>query len=60
MSVNDTSRIVIYASILMFQILASLTDDLIGNIYDHNMLVVQANDHWLQWFQQWPSKYIYI
>jgi len=47
MSVNDTSRIVIYASRVMFQILASLTDDLIGNIYDHNMLVVQANDHWL-------------
>ncbi len=39
MSVNDTSRIMIENSSVMLQIVASLTDDSRGVIYDHHMLI---------------------
>jgi hypothetical protein len=39
MSVNDTSRIMIENSSVMLQIVASLTDDSRGVIYDRNMLI---------------------
>ncbi len=42
MSVNDASRIVINDSKVMLQIVASLTDDSRGIVYDHNMFIVQA------------------
>jgi hypothetical protein len=44
MSVNDTPRIVIYDYIVMMQIVASLTVDSRGVIYNHNMPIVQATD----------------
>ncbi len=43
MSVNDASRIVIDDSRVRFQIVASLTDDSKGIIYNRNMFRVQAN-----------------
>jgi hypothetical protein len=46
MSVNDASRIVIDDSRVMLQIVASLTDNSRGIIYDHNMLTVQATGKW--------------
>jgi hypothetical protein len=42
MRVNDASRIIINASGMMIQIVALLTNDLRGIIYDHNMFIVQA------------------
>jgi hypothetical protein len=42
MSANDTCRIIIDDSRLMLQIVASLTDDSRGVIYNHNMFIVQA------------------
>ncbi len=42
MSVNDASRIVIDESRLMLQIVASLTDDSKGVIYNYNMFIVQV------------------
>ncbi len=42
MRVNDASRIIINASGVMLQIVTSLTNDLKGIIYDHNMFIVQA------------------
>jgi hypothetical protein len=42
MSVNDTSRIIIDDSRVMLQIVASLTDDSRGVIYNHNMFLVLA------------------
>ncbi len=42
MSVNDTSRIVIDDSRVMLQIVASLTDNSRGIIYDCNMFIVQG------------------
>ncbi len=42
MSVNDASRIIIDYSRVMLQIVASLTDNSRGVIYDHNMFIVQA------------------
>jgi hypothetical protein len=42
MSVNDASGIVIDNSRVMLQIVASLTDNFIGIIYNHNMFIVQA------------------
>jgi hypothetical protein len=42
MSVNDTSRIVIDDSRVSLQIVASLTDDSRGIIYDCNTFIVQA------------------
>ncbi len=44
MSVNDASRIVIDDSWVALQIVASLTDDSRGVIYDCNMFIVQATD----------------
>ncbi len=44
MSVNDTSRIIIDNSIVMLKIVASLTDNSRGVIYDCNMFIVQATD----------------
>ncbi len=41
-SVNDASRIVIDDSRVTLQIAVSLTDR--GNIYHHNMFIVQATD----------------
>ncbi len=41
MIVNDASRIGIDDSIVMLQILALLTDDSKGVIYDHNMCIVR-------------------
>ncbi len=46
MSVNDTSMISIDDSMVMLQIVTSLTDDSRSIIYNHNMLIVQATDHW--------------
>ncbi len=43
MSVNDTCRIVIDDSRVMLQIVASLTDDSRGIIYDRNVFLVQAS-----------------
>ncbi len=40
MSVNDASRIIIDNSKVMFKIVASLTDDCRGIIYDHNMFII--------------------
>ncbi len=42
MSENDESRIIIDDSRVTLQIVASLTDDSRGVIYDHNMIIVQA------------------
>jgi hypothetical protein len=42
MSVNDEYRIIIDDSIVMFQIVASLTAHYRGVIYDYNMTIVQA------------------
>jgi hypothetical protein len=42
MSVNDASRILIDDSTVMLQIVASLTGDSRGIIYDCNMAIVQA------------------
>ncbi len=42
MSELDVSRIMIEASRMTLQMLASLTDDSRGIIYDHNMLIKQA------------------
>jgi hypothetical protein len=44
MSVNDASRIVIDDCRVMLQILASLTDDYRGIIYNCNMFIVQATE----------------
>ncbi len=42
MDANDASRIVIDESRAMLQIVASLTDDSRGVIYEHNMFILQA------------------
>ena len=42
MSGNDISRIVIDDSRVLLQIVASLTDDSRGVIYNRNMFIVQA------------------
>ncbi len=42
MSVNDTTMIVIDDSRVMLQIVASLTKDSRGIIYDQNMFIVEA------------------
>ncbi len=42
MSVNDTSKIAIDSSRVMFQTVVSLTDDSRGVIYDHDMFIEQA------------------
>ncbi len=42
MSVNDASMIIIDNYRVALQIVASLTDDSRGSIYDHNMFIVQA------------------
>ncbi len=42
MSENDASRILMDNSRVMFQIVASLTDDSRGVIYNVNMFIVQA------------------
>ncbi len=42
LSANDAPRIIIDASRVMLQIVASLTDDSRGIIDDHNMFMVQA------------------
>jgi hypothetical protein len=42
MSKNDVSRIVTDDSRAMLQIVASLTDDSVGIIYNCNMFIVQA------------------
>ncbi len=42
MSVNDAPGMVIEDSRVMLQIVASLTDDLRGVIYNHSMFIVQA------------------
>ncbi len=42
MSLNDASRIIIDNSRVMLPIVASLTDDSRGIIYDRNMFIVQA------------------
>jgi hypothetical protein len=42
MSVNDASRIVIDDSIVMLQIVASLTDSSKGIVYYRNMFIPQA------------------
>ncbi len=42
MSVKDTSRIVIYNSREMLQIVGPLTDDFRDIIYNGNMFIVQA------------------
>jgi hypothetical protein len=44
MSVNDASSIVIDDSRVMLQIVAQLTDDSRGIIYDFNMFTLQATD----------------
>ncbi len=44
MSENDASRIVIDNYRVMLQIVASLTDDCRGVIYDRNMFIVQVTD----------------
>ncbi len=44
MSVNDASRIVIDNSRVMLQILASLTDNSRGIIYNRNLFIVQAGN----------------
>ncbi len=46
MSVNDTSRMIIDSSRVVVQIVASLTDDSRGVIYDRNMFIVQATGPW--------------
>ncbi len=43
MSVNDTSRIIIDDSRVMLQIVASLTYDSRGIIYNHNLFIVQSS-----------------
>ncbi len=42
MSVNDASSITIDNSRLMFLVVASLTDDSKGIIYNHNVFIAQA------------------
>ncbi len=42
MSVNNAFRVILDDSRAMLQIVASLTDDSRGSIYDHNMFTVQA------------------
>jgi len=42
MSINDASGIVIDDYRVMLQIVASLTDDSTGLIYDRNMFIVQV------------------
>ncbi len=44
MSVNDASRILMDNSMVMLQIMASLTDDSRGVIYNCNMFIVQATE----------------
>ncbi len=44
MCVNDASRIVIDNSRAMLQMVASLADNFIGNIFNCNMFIVQAID----------------
>jgi hypothetical protein len=44
MTVNDASKIVIDNSRVMLQIVASLTDDSRGVIYNCNMFKVQATE----------------
>jgi hypothetical protein len=44
MSVNDASRIVIDNSRVTLQIVASLTDNSRGIIYDRNLFIVQAGN----------------
>ncbi len=44
MSENDTSRIVIDNSRVMIQIVASLTDNSRGVIYDPSMFIVQTTE----------------
>jgi hypothetical protein len=44
MIVNDASRIIIYDSRVMLQIVASLSGDSRGVIYDHNMFIVQDTE----------------
>jgi hypothetical protein len=45
MSVNDTSKIVIYKFRVTLQIVGSLTDDSRGIIYNHDMFIVKAIGH---------------
>jgi hypothetical protein len=42
MSINDASRIIIDSSRVTLPIVASLTDDSRGGIYNHNMFIVPA------------------
>ncbi len=42
MSVNDISMIAIDSSIVMLQIVVSLTDNSVGVIYSCNIFIVQA------------------
>ncbi len=42
MSINGSSRIIIYNSGVTLQIVASLTDDARGVIYDRSMFIAQA------------------
>ncbi len=44
MSENDTSRIIFKNSRVTLQIVALLTDDSSGFIYDHNMFIVISID----------------
>jgi hypothetical protein len=44
MSEKDASRIIIDDSIVMLQIVASLSDNSRGVLYNCNMLIVQATD----------------
>ncbi len=43
--INDTSKIVIYKFRVTLQIVASLTDDSRGIIYNHDMFIVKAMGH---------------
>jgi hypothetical protein len=44
MSENDTTKTMIDKSRVMVQIVASLTDDSRGIIYNSNMVILQATD----------------
>ncbi len=44
MIVNDASGIIIDDSTVMLQIVAPLTDDSTGVIYDRNVFIVQARE----------------
>jgi hypothetical protein len=46
MSVNESSKIVIYASRVILQIVALLTDVLRGIIYARNLFIVKATGHY--------------